>query len=642
MMTDAKFETLVRRLERYAKDAPKAYQLHVGALAALGYVYIFGVVLLLLALIGGVIAAGIGLLVYTGTHGGAGAGALGAIKVLIPLGIGLFALIGTVFRSFQVHFAEPEGFPVHRVQAPKLFAALDEVCGALQAPAFSHVLITDEYNASVYQHPRLGLFGGYVSYLMLGLPLMEALSPAQYRAVLAHEIGHLSRNHNRFSGWIYRVQNTWRQMLRTLIAERHGGVSLFLPFFQWYSPYFAAYSFVLRRGNEYEADRCAAQVSGAETAAQTLISVDVKANAFQQHWSKLMEGAKTERSLPNGLYSRLQESFREPAPREVQWYEDALEERSDLLDTHPSLSERLAALGFRTVPGGPLDLPKPPLPLPAPVTETAADALLGPLVAHVATTIEAEWRTNIADAWVKTHQKARKDQDRLDALELKVVDGTVSLDEAWERTALIADLCGEDEALPLVEEYLRVKPDHIPANFIYGKLLLDRKDARGLPYLNRAMAADPEAVGPGCDAISWYLRGAGRLREAAPYRERGRIHARQWEAAQEERAEISPDDKFLYHGLPPEKLAKLRDELGKMHEVHRAYLVRKQVKHFPEKPLYLLGVVPSASAPANFPELVGSKIEFPGETFLVVLHGNGKRFEKPLFALSTALILTRQ
>ncbi len=408
MMTDAKFETLIRRLERSAKEQPGAYQFQVGALAALGYAYIFGVVLGLLALIVGMIAGGIGIVVYIGTHPGAGAGMVGAVKLLIPLGIGLAALIGVVFRSFQVHFPAPEGFPVHRVQAPRLFAALDQICGTLDAPALHHVLITDEYNASVAQHPRLGLFGGYVNYLMLGLPLLEAVSPEQYRAVLAHEIGHLSRNHSRFSGWIYRVEATWHQMLSTLQAERHGGISLFLPFFRWYSPYFAAYSFVLCRGDEYVADKCAAQIAGAETTAQMLISLRLKGRAFgQEFWGGLLDQAKTEPRLPDKIYPQLQASFKKPLLRAMQWYEDALEERTDLTDTHPSLSERLAALGYRTVPGGPLDLPKLPLPLPPAAEETAAEWYLGPLVPHIAAPMEAQWRSNLADAWVKTHKEAR-------------------------------------------------------------------------------------------------------------------------------------------------------------------------------------------------------------------------------------------
>ena len=265
-MTVERFETLVRRLERYAKQSPSAYRFHVGLLAVLGYCYIFAIVLLLPALIALLVGAVVGLVVLSTRHGSFGA--LNALKLLIPLGIGLMALIGMIFRSFQVDFPEPDGVPIERSQAPWL----------------DHVLIRDDFNASVFQRPRFGLLGGHTNYLMLGLPLMEAVPAAPFRAVLAHEIGHLSGSHSRFSGWIYRVRQTWDQMLHSLIRQEHGGATLFLPFFRWYSPYFAAYSFVLRRGNEYVADRCAAQVCGAEAAAQMLILSELKGRAYGQEF----------------------------------------------------------------------------------------------------------------------------------------------------------------------------------------------------------------------------------------------------------------------------------------------------------------------------------------------------------------------
>ena len=642
MMTDEKFETLIRRLERYAKAQPRAYQVHVGVLAALGYVYLGVIILLLFGLIAVLVGGGVGLVVYVTTHPGSGYGALNALKLLIPLGFGLAALIGVVFRSFQVHFPTPEGYAVQRTQAPNLFAALDQICTTLKAPTLHHVLITDDFNAAIFQHPRLGLFGGYVNYLMLGLPLMEALSPAQYQSVLSHEMGHLSGNHSRFSGYVYRVEATWRQMLNALLAQQHGGVSLFLPFFRWYSPYFAAYSFVLCRGDEYVADRCAAQIAGAETAAQTLINVEIRGRAFQQEfWGKLLEQAKTQPRMPETLYTNLQAAFARPSGKEERWYEEALEERTGLDDTHPSLAERLAALGYRMVAGGPLDLPKPPLPLPPPVTETAAAFFLGPLVSQIVPPLNARWRENVADAWVKTNQEARKDQQKLDDLESKVADGTLSLDEAWQRASLVADLNGREEALPLVYEFLKASPDHVAANYLFGKTLLERKDARGLPYLKKAMAREPEALGPGSEAIYWYLRGQGRGREAAPYREKARNHEREWQAGQEERASVSLDDKFLYHGLSPEQLTGLRQQLGPIQQVWRVYLVRKQVRHYPEKPLCVLGVVPNGAHGPELTRWLMTQITLPGETFVVLLQGGGKRFEKPLSQMATAVIFSR-
>ena len=641
-MAGVRFEALVRKLERHAKEQPRAYQAQVGLLAALGYVYIFGVVLLLLGLIGGLIGGVVVLCVWVGSHPSAGAGMLNLLKLLIPLGLGLVALIGVVFRAFQVHFPVPEGTAVERAQAPRLFAALDEVCDRLRAPRFHHVLMDDDFNAYVSQHPRFGLLGGHVNYLVLGLPYLEALSPAQFRSVLAHEIGHLSRSHSRFGGWIYHVRRTWDQMLGALADQEHIGVLLFLPFFRWYAPYFSAYSFVLGRGNEYTADRCAAEVCGAEVTAQALIVAHVKGCAFgQEFWGELLKQARTEPQVPQNVYSHLQASLRVPSKEGDRWYEEALEERTGLGDTHPSLTDRLASLGFRLVPGGPLDLPRPPLPMPPPNTETAAEFYLGPLAGRLAAPINARWRQKIAGTWVEAHQEARRQRLTLEDLEEKVVAGTITLPEAWQRASLTAELCGPEEGLPLVQEFVRAEPGHTGANFALGRMLLERKDARGLPYVKKAMEAAPQAVGAGCEAISWFLRGQGRAAEAASYRERGRRHAREWEAGREEREGITPDDKFLYHGLAAEDMTRLKEELARHPEVLRVYLARKQVRYFPERPLFVLGIVPNGYAEPDLAERIGKKIKFPGETFLVILQGETKKLERPLAQLSTALIFSR-
>ena len=79
-----------------------------------------------------------------------------------------------------------------RRSPPTLFAALDGMRQQLKGPRFHHVLLVGDLNAGVIQRPRLGVFGWPSNYLLLGLPLLEALSPQEALAVVAHEYGHLA------------------------------------------------------------------------------------------------------------------------------------------------------------------------------------------------------------------------------------------------------------------------------------------------------------------------------------------------------------------------------------------------------------------------------------------------------------------
>ena len=51
-MDDKKFASLVRSLETFASKNPGVYKLRVGALGALGYVYLLVIVSLLLGIVG--------------------------------------------------------------------------------------------------------------------------------------------------------------------------------------------------------------------------------------------------------------------------------------------------------------------------------------------------------------------------------------------------------------------------------------------------------------------------------------------------------------------------------------------------------------------------------------------------------------
>jgi Zn-dependent protease with chaperone function len=177
-MDPARFGTLVRSLEQRAKRYPRLYRSQVAALAALGYLYVIG---LLVALLGLVVGLG-----YAATHVGGG-GAVFA-KLLIPL-IGLAYVL---LRSLWIRVPDLEGIPLPAERFPALAEAIERIRRQVDAPRFRRVLLDGDFNAAVAQRPRFGIIGPSLSDLVLGLPLMQALSLAEFEAVLAHELGHVS------------------------------------------------------------------------------------------------------------------------------------------------------------------------------------------------------------------------------------------------------------------------------------------------------------------------------------------------------------------------------------------------------------------------------------------------------------------
>lgn len=227
----------------------KLYKFKLFLLALLGYAYIFSVLALLL-----VLASLLFWSILTGK---------GLNSFVIQLEIALIVVTAIVLRSLWVRLPSPEGLRLTKREQPRLFEMIDQIRRAVRGPRLHAVLLTEEFNASVVSIPRLGLFGWHRHYLLIGFPLIHALPDDEFRATIAHEMGHLAGAHGRFSNWIYRINATWFRLMCALTGRREWASLLFNRFFRWYVSYFASYSTTLLRNHEFAADRCAAKAVSA-------------------------------------------------------------------------------------------------------------------------------------------------------------------------------------------------------------------------------------------------------------------------------------------------------------------------------------------------------------------------------------------
>src|SRR5207302_1627710 len=149
--------------------------------------------------------------------------------------------------------------------------------------------------------PRLGIFGWYRNYLLIGLPLMQCLSGPQFEAVLAHELGHLSRGHARLGNWIYRLRRVWMRLDSALAQRPQLGSGAIRGLLHWYVPYFNACSFPLARRNEFEADASSVQLTSADSAAQALTNVSVIGSYLRErYWPAVGARARSTRAGARG------------------------------------------------------------------------------------------------------------------------------------------------------------------------------------------------------------------------------------------------------------------------------------------------------------------------------------------------------
>ncbi|HJP90650.1 MAG TPA: M48 family metalloprotease [Pyrinomonadaceae bacterium] len=498
-------------LEAFAQHNPGAYRLRVALLAALGYAYLFAVVLLLLALVFVILSS-----VRIGYF---------AIKIIwIPL-----VLIGLVLRSLWITLPVPDGTELKREQAPALFDLIDEVTKKLNGPKVHHVLVSDDYNASIVQIPQFGMFGWLRNYLVVGLPLLRALDPAEFRAALAHEVGHLSGKHGRFSGWIYRLRQSWIQILTRVHQERHYATFLFEPFLKWYAPYLNAYSFVLARAQEHNADQYAVDLAGREVTAVMLVRVMAKERGLvEKFWPNFFRQSKEQPKTPPDPFAQMLHGLDQPigSSNTQKWFYEAMRVPAGYEDTHPALADRLAAIGFAKETPALTSLIDSVLEAEQ-KKQSAESYYLRELPENFLIQINRLWSERIRPTWRNSHEEIKQAKKKLDVLDQKAAAGSLTVEEQWERAKLIVQVKDENAALPAIDAILNEKPDHVGSHFAKGAILLEQHNPQGIQHLEKAMQLNPSVTGDASTLLSGFYLDQGNKELAETFRKRADQHYEQ-------------------------------------------------------------------------------------------------------------------
>jgi Zn-dependent protease with chaperone function len=264
-------------------------------------------------------------------------------------------------------------------------------CGKQQV--IHHILLTDDFNANLVQLPLWGGLGGHRNYLLIGLPMLYALTPGQFRAILAHELGHLHHQHGFFTGWIYRRYQRHAVLLNHLQSGRPSTVrGLLIQWLQWYVPYLGKLFFAVAQADEYRADRYAADCTNISTIAAALMQLHIKASYLtEKFWPGLFDLAAYRPDPPQQLFALVGEALQTQVDdaEAAQWLQEALTQSTRLNETHPCLRDRLDALGV---------VPEQ-VQLKFPLHQTAAAVLLGDKLPHYTTLLSQEWFTKIRFQW---------------------------------------------------------------------------------------------------------------------------------------------------------------------------------------------------------------------------------------------------
>jgi Zn-dependent protease with chaperone function len=329
--------TVPHRRERVRPVPPAGPSLTGRAFLALAF--LFGFYVLAFAAVG--LLAGANVVLF------AAAGRVQAQLVLVTLVVAAAVLRGVFFVT-RSGDAELTGVAVDGRSQPALVGLVGDVARAMGTAPPTRILLVPEVNAAVTETGGLlGLRRGE-RVMVIGVPLIEAMTVDQLRGVIAHELGHYAGGDTRLGALTYRAGAS---IYRTVDHLGHG--SLLGRLFSAYGRRYLALSLRVRRQQELTADAAAVRLAGRENHVTALRRVAVGAVAFDNFirlylaplWRR---GCDVENAFA-GYRALLADPGR---AKDLEAVEAAVHgETTDRYDSHPSLAERVA--NAERVPEGP-------------------------------------------------------------------------------------------------------------------------------------------------------------------------------------------------------------------------------------------------------------------------------------------------
>lgn len=230
--------------------------------------------------------------------------ALGTVAAFLTL-----FLVKALF--FVRHGSADDDTPISATDHPKLFAFLHQLADEAGAPRPHKVYLSNRVNAAVfYNLSLLGLFIPAKKNLEIGLPLINALTLSELKAVLAHEFGHFCQGSMMVGRWVYIAQQVATQIIhrRDILDKFLRGLSqwdLRIAWVGWLMRLVVwslravldtAFSLVvlaqrsLSREMEFHADKVAVSLTGSDAIVHALHRL----HAADECWERALGMASTE------------------------------------------------------------------------------------------------------------------------------------------------------------------------------------------------------------------------------------------------------------------------------------------------------------------------------------------------------------
>jgi len=275
-----------------------------------------------------------------------------------------------IFVSIRVRDRNLRGIAVSERDEPALWRHVEFLAREVGTRPPKRIYLVADVNASVWDNAHLlGLIPGQRR-MKLGLPLLAGLTPAQFDAVVSHELGHFGNRDLRFGALDHRAAANVASAMSAARGRRLAKAGLrrglWIPghntveaMFDLYGRHVLAVTQAARRRQEYAADRVAADIAGHANAASALRELRVIATALDFYLDKYATVGLDRKlvPMPAELFGGFAAMLAEPERRKQ--LDDV--RRNQVADppaafaSHPPMHERIAAIEALPPDGRPAD-----------------------------------------------------------------------------------------------------------------------------------------------------------------------------------------------------------------------------------------------------------------------------------------------
>lgn len=249
----------------------------------------------------------------------------------------LICLISWAWGYFSSIMNDPcKGlFLVDKQKYQKIYDKVNEISHKIKGPKIHEIYIILDFNAAATNRYLFTPLKRNI--LILGYPLLAALSYRGLIGCLSHEIGHIKHKHMSVSAWVMMANAFWSNI--------HLGI-LTLPFIPWLKYWLPAFNKAvapLYRQHEIEADKYIVKTFGEDYLAACMVEMLLKEDQNSDVIDKLLAQMRSDswdqcdipKLIRDGLYEDL------PEDRDEKVIAHEMNSVPNVFDEHPSFAQRL-------------------------------------------------------------------------------------------------------------------------------------------------------------------------------------------------------------------------------------------------------------------------------------------------------------